>query len=162
MSDRELMQESRVVGAELRLGRYESAVQARLERWQTEGFGRRLWAKDHTVWSAQPVSELTDRLGWLKLPESMRTQAEDLARFGLEVRAAGFRAAVVLGMGGSSLAPEVFARTFGSASGYSVLSVLDSTHPEAVRSLLTRLGPTRTLFVFFFNYTATTETLSLF
>ena len=147
MSDREVMQESRVVGAELRLGRYESAVQSRLERWQSEGFGRRLWAKDHTVWSARPVPELTDRLGWLKLPESMRTQAEDLARFGQEARAAGFRDAVVLGMGGSSLAPEVFARTFGSASGYPAITVLDSTHPEAVRSLLARLDPTRTLFV---------------
>jgi transaldolase/glucose-6-phosphate isomerase len=162
MSDREVMQESRVVGAELRLGRYESAVQARLERWQAEGFGRRLWAKDHTVWSAQPVPELTDRLGWLKLPESMRTQAEDLARFGQEVRAAGFRNAVVLGMGGSSLAPEVFARTFGSANGYPALSVLDSTHPEAVRALAARLDPTRTLFVVSSKSGTTTETLSLF
>jgi transaldolase / glucose-6-phosphate isomerase len=162
MSDREVMQESRVVGAELRLGRYESAVQARLERWQSEGFGRRLWAKDHTVWSAQPVPELTDRLGWLKLPESMRTQAEDLARFGQEVRAAGFRTAVVLGMGGSSLAPEVFARTFGSASGYPAITVLDSTHPEAVRSLAARLDPSRTLFVVSSKSGTTTETLSLF
>ena len=162
MSDRELMQESRVVGAELRLGRYESAVQARLERWQVEGFGRRLWGKDHTVWSAQPVPELTDRLGWLKLPESMRTQAEDIARFALEVRAAGFRDAVVLGMGGSSLAPEVFARTFGSASGYPALRVLDSTHPEAVRSLAARLDPARTLFLVSSKSGTTTETLSLF
>ena len=162
MSDRELMQESRVVGAELRLGRYESAVQSRLERWESEGFGRRLWAKDHTVWSAQPVPELTDRLGWLKLPESMRTQAEDLTRFGQEVRAAGFRDAVVLGMGGSSLAPEVFSRTYGSASGYPALTVLDSTHPEAVRSLAARLDPSRTLFVVSSKSGTTTETLSLF
>jgi len=162
MSDREVMQESRVAGAELRLGRYEPAVQARLERWQSEGFGSRLWGKDHTVWSPQPVPELTDRLGWLKLPESMRTQAEDLARFGQEARAAGFRDAVVLGMGGSSLAPEVFARTYGSVNGYPALSVLDSTHPEAVRSLAARLDPTRTLFVVSSKSGTTTETLSLF
>jgi len=162
MSDREVMQESRVAGAELRLGRYEPAVQARLERWQSEGFGSRLWGKDHTVWSLQPVPELTDRLGWLKLPESMRTQAEDLARFGQEARAAGFRDAVVLGMGGSSLAPEVFARTYGSVNGYPALSVLDSTHPEAVRSLAARLDPTRTLFVVSSKSGTTTETLSLF
>ncbi|MFL6292868.1 MAG: hypothetical protein ACJ759_18395 [Thermoanaerobaculia bacterium] len=162
MSDREVMQESRVVGAELRLGRYEPAVQARLERWQSESFGSRLWGKDHTVWSARPVPELTDRLGWLKLPESMRTQAEDLARFGQEARAAGFRDAVVLGMGGSSLAPEVFARTYGSGQGYPALSVLDSTHPEAVRSLAARLDPTRTLFVVSSKSGTTTETLSLF
>lgn len=162
MSERELMQESRVAGAELRLGRYEPAVQARLERWQNEGFGRRLWGKDHTVWSAQPVPELTDRLGWLKLPESMRTQAEDLARFGQEVRAAGFRDAVVLGMGGSSLAPEVFGRAFGSVNGYPALTVLDSTHPEAVSALAARLDPTRTLFVVSSKSGTTTETLSLF
>lgn len=162
MSDRELVQESRGVGAELRLGRYESAVQARLERWQAEGFGRRLWGKDHTVWSARPVPELSDRLGWLKLPESMRTQAEDLARFGQEVRADGFRDAVVLGMGGSSLAPEVFARAFGSGNGFPSLTVLDSTHPEAVRSLAARLDPARTLFVVSSKSGTTTETLSLF
>lgn len=161
MSDRELMQESRVA-AELRLGRYEPAVQARLERWQAEGLGRRLWGKDHTVWSAQPVPELTDRLGWLKLPESMRTQAEDLARFGQEVRADGFRDAVVLGMGGSSLAPEVFSRSYGSSNGYPALTVLDSTHPEAVRSLAGRLDPARTLFVVSSKSGTTTETLSLF
>src|SRR5688572_9661472 len=104
MSERQVMQENRVAaggfGSELRLGRYESAVQARLERWEAESFGRRLWAKDHTVWWPEPVAELTDRLGWLKLPESMRTEAEELARFAMEVRADGIRDAVVLGMGG--------------------------------------------------------------
>jgi transaldolase/glucose-6-phosphate isomerase len=162
MSERELMQESRAAGAELRLGRYEPAVQARLERWGAESLGRRLWGKDHTVWSARPVPELTDRLGWLKLPESMRTQAEDLSRFALEVRSDGFRDAVVLGMGGSSLAPEVFARTYGSSNGYPALTVLDSTHPEAVRSLMGRLDPARTLFVVSSKSGTTTETLSLF
>lgn len=169
MSDRQVMQESRPeikvaggFGPELRLGRYESAVQARLERWEAESFGRRLWAKDHTVWSAEPVPELTDRLGWLKLPESMRTEAEELARFAMEVRADGFRDAVVLGMGGSSLAPEVFARTFGHASGYPALTVLDSTHPAAVRAVGDRLDPMQTLFVVSSKSGTTTETLSLF
>jgi transaldolase/glucose-6-phosphate isomerase len=172
MSDRDLMQESRAgvssggysgaSGGELRLGRYERAVQSRLERWEAQGFGRRLWAKDHTVWSEQPVAELTDRLGWLKLPESMRTQAEDLARFAQEIRSDGFRDAVVLGMGGSSLAPEVFARTYPSASGYPKLSVLDSTHPEAVRALVARLDPTRTLFLVSSKSGSTTEMLSFF
>ncbi|HEX3131833.1 MAG TPA: hypothetical protein VH394_31135 [Thermoanaerobaculia bacterium] len=167
MSDRDLMQESRTVtsgtpNGELRLGRWEPAVQARLERWEAQGFGRRLWAKDHTVWSETPVPELTDRLGWLKLPESMRTQAEDLARFAQEIRSEGFRDAIVLGMGGSSLAPEVYARTFGSASGYPELSVLDSTHPEAVRALAGRLDPTKTLFLVSSKSGSTTEMMSFF
>lgn len=167
MSERELMQESRAagVGPELRLGRYERAVLTRLERWESEGFGRRLWAKDHTLWSPEPVAELTDRLGWLKLPESMRTEAEELARFALEVRADGYKDAVVLGMGGSSLAPEVFARTFGpanSAGGFPALTVLDSTHPEAVQAVAGRLDPRRTLFLVSSKSGSTTETLSLF
>ena len=162
MSDRDLMQESRATGsADLRLGRYERAVQSRLEQWEAQGFGRRLWAKDHTVWSEQPVAELTDRLGWLKLPESMRTQAEDLARFAQEIRSDGFRDAVVLGMGGSSLAPEVFARTYRSGSAPQ-LSVLDSTHPEAVRALVGRLDPTRTLFLVSSKSGSTTEMMSFF
>ncbi|HET9225436.1 MAG TPA: phosphoheptose isomerase, partial [Thermoanaerobaculia bacterium] len=74
----------------------------------------------------------------------------------------GIRDAVVLGMGGSSLAPEVFARTYGSANGYPRLTVLDSTHPEAVRSLAARLDPARTLFVVSSKSGTTTETLSLF
>lgn len=162
MSDRDLMQESRTAAGELRLGRYERTVQARLERWETQGFGRRLWAKDHTVWSETPVPELTDRLGWLKLPESMRTQAEDLARFAQEIRSEGFRDVVVLGMGGSSLAPEVYARTFRSAAGFPELSVLDSTHPEAVRALAGRLDPTRTLFLVSSKSGSTTEMMSFF
>ncbi|HWM94300.1 MAG TPA: hypothetical protein VN493_26325 [Thermoanaerobaculia bacterium] len=159
------MESRATLGPEMRLGRYETSVLARLERWQAEGFGRRLWGKDHTVWSPQPVRELTDRLGWLKLPESMRTEAEDLARFGMEARSGGFRDAVVLGMGGSSLAPEVFARTFGfstSGNGYPALTVLDSTHPAAVRAVADRLDPTRTLFVVSSKSGTTTETLSLF
>ncbi len=159
MSDRDPSQEG-----ELRLGHWEGAVHARLERWEAESFGRRLWAKDHTVWSEEEVPELTDRLGWLKLPESMRTQAEDLTRFGQSVRADGIRDVVVLGMGGSSLAPEVFAHTYssGSGSGYPALSVLDSTHPEAVRALISRLDPIRTLFVVSSKSGTTTEMLSFF
>jgi transaldolase/glucose-6-phosphate isomerase len=170
MSERDLMQESRAAvggGAtpELRLGRYEAAVQARLERWESGSFGRRLWNKDHTVWSPEPVPELTDRLGWLKLPESMRTQAEDLAHFALEVRSDGLRHAVVLGMGGSSLAPEVYAHTFGSAPGYPALTVLDSTHPAAVRAMVAntgRLNPLHTLFLVSSKSGTTTEMLSFF
>lgn len=165
MSDRDLMQESRTAAVstgEMRLGRWERAVQARLERWEAQGFGRRLWAKDHTVWSEQPVPELTDRLGWLKLPESMRTQAEDLARFAQEIRSEGIRDVIVLGMGGSSLAPEVYARTYRSAPGYPELSVLDSTHPEAVRALVGRLDPTKTLFLVSSKSGSTTEMMSFF
>jgi transaldolase / glucose-6-phosphate isomerase len=149
-------------GLELRLGRHAPAVAARLARWQTEGFGSRLWKKDPTLWSPGPQPEIVDRLGWLDLPRAMQAEIASLERLGREVRADGYEQAVVLGMGGSSLAPEVFARTFGPAPGYPALTVLDSTHPAAVRALADRLDLARTLFVVSSKSGTTTEMLSFF
>ncbi|HVT61553.1 MAG TPA: hypothetical protein VHR45_24545 [Thermoanaerobaculia bacterium] len=147
---------------ELRLGRYTAAVEARLARWQAESFGRRLWDRDPTLWSAEPVPEISDRLGWLDLPFSMQAGLGELERLSAEARAEGIRDAVVLGMGGSSLAPEVFARTFGTAAGSPAVTVLDSTHPAAVRALAARLDLARTLFVVSSKSGTTTEMLSFF
>jgi transaldolase/glucose-6-phosphate isomerase len=149
-------------GLELRIGRHASAVAARLARWQADGFGRRLWEKDPTLWSPEPQPEIVDRLGWLDLPRAMQAEIASLERLGREVREDGYRQAVVLGMGGSSLAPEVFARTFGPAPGYPELTVLDSTHPAAVRALADRLDLARTLFVVSSKSGTTTEMLSFF
>ena len=148
--------------ADLRLGRYDGAVEARLARWQEEGFGRRLWEKDYRLWSPREIPELTNRLGWLALPDTMTAEVGRLARFAREVAQEGIRDAVVLGMGGSSLAPEVFSRTFGAAFGYPAVTVLDSTHPDAVRALAGRLDPARSLFVVSSKSGTTTEMLSFF
>jgi transaldolase / glucose-6-phosphate isomerase len=148
--------------ADLHLGQYQEAVDARLARWDGEDFGRRLWEKDHRLWSPTPIAELTDRLGWLELPVSMRGLAERLMLLAREAAAEGIRDAVVLGMGGSSLAPEVFSRTFGAAPGFPALSVLDSTHPDAVRALAARLDLSRSLFLVSSKSGTTTETLSFF
>lgn len=148
--------------ADLRLGQYEAAVEARLAKWQEESFSRRLWEKDHQLWSEQPVPELTDRLGWLELPDSMMAEAGRLSRFGREAAQEGIRDAVVLGMGGSSLAPEVFARTFSPSFGNPAVTVLDSTHPDAVRALAARLDPEKSLFVVSSKSGTTTEMLSFF
>jgi transaldolase/glucose-6-phosphate isomerase len=147
---------------DLRLGSYTAAVEARLARWQEEAFGRRLWEKDYTLWSPEPIPELTDRLGWLDLPARMTAEVQRLSRFSRDVAAEGFRDAVVLGMGGSSLAPEVFSRTFGPAFGHPAVTVLDSTHPDAVRALARRLDPERSLFVVSSKSGTTTEMLSFF
>jgi transaldolase/glucose-6-phosphate isomerase len=152
----------RIGRCELRLGGYAGAVEARLGRWQRDGFGERLWRKDHTLWSPEPVPELTDRLGWLELPESAPGELDRLTRFAEAVKADGYRHAIVLGMGGSSLAPEVFARTLGSAPGYPSLEVLDSTHPAAVRAMAEHLDLSRSLFLVSSKSGTTTETLSLF
>jgi transaldolase/glucose-6-phosphate isomerase len=148
---------------EMRLGRYAAAVEQRLARWQAERFGERLWQKDPTLWTSDPrTPEIADRLGWLDLPAAMRPRVAALQALGTEARAEGTRDAVVLGMGGSSLAPEVFARTFGPAPGHPRLTVLDSTHPVAVAGLAARLDLARTLFVVSSKSGTTTEMLSFF
>jgi transaldolase / glucose-6-phosphate isomerase len=157
------MSERGDLGMELRLGRSEDAVEARLRTWEEAGFGRRMWERDHALWSPRgPIPELTNRLGWLELPESMQEEVDRLRRLGEEARAEGIRHAVVLGMGGSSLAPEVFARTFGPAPGFPELCVLDSTHPDAVRALVQRIDPGKSLFVVSSKSGTTTEMLSFF
>jgi transaldolase/glucose-6-phosphate isomerase len=148
---------------EMRLGRYAAAVERRLAAWQAAGFGRRLWQKDPTLWTSDPgTPEIADRLGWLDLPSSMRPRLGALKQLGDAAKAAGMRDAVVLGMGGSSLAPEVFARTFGPGPGHPRLWVLDSTHPDAVAELAGRLDLARTIFVVSSKSGTTTEMLSFF
>ena len=119
-----------------------------------------MWDRDHTLWSTEPIPELANRLGWLRLPYAT-DQVPDIKAFAEDARADTDRV-VLLGMGGSSLAPEVYASTFGSAPGHPSLTVLDSTHPEAVRAVSASLDPARTLFLVASKSGGTIETLSLF
>lgn len=144
------------------LGRYQSRVEERRQAWQMEKFACRLWQKDPTLWSPKPVPEISDRLGWLTLPETMHEQVQDLKAFAEEVKAEGVRHVVLLGMGGSSLAPELFQRTFDEQPDYPKLIVLDSTHPAAVRAVEAQLDLSRALFLVSSKSGATTETLSFF
>ncbi len=159
---RKAIQAGRLDRQSLALGKYQAQFEERLKTWQADEFACRLWRKDPTLWSPKPVPEITDRLGWLHLPEAMHDQVEDLAVFAKAVKAEGIRHVVVLGMGGSSLAPEVFQRTFGNASGYPQLTVLDSTHPAAVRAVEAQVDLRRTLFLVSSKSGATTEPLSFF
>jgi len=131
----------------LNLGEVERAVDRRIKNWEKQEFNRRLWDKDPTLWFSQPTEEITNRLGWLNLPEIMHEQLDSLTAFAKEIKEEGIKDVVLLGMGGSSLAPEVFARTFGSAPGYPRLSVLDSTHPDAVQAVSERIDLDSTLFI---------------
>jgi transaldolase/glucose-6-phosphate isomerase len=147
---------------ELHLGRYRRRVQRRIKQWQEAGFASRLWKKDYTLWSKDLQPELTDRLGWLELPKSMDKEIPALRAFADKVKTEGIRHVVVLGMGGSSLAPEVFQRTFKNAPGYPELEVLDSTHPGTVKACEARIDLARTLFVVSSKSGTTTETNSFF
>jgi transaldolase/glucose-6-phosphate isomerase len=146
----------------LELGEYEIEVNKRLERWNEISFPRRLWEKDATLWFPKPVPEITNRLGWLFLPEIMLEQVDDLEAFADEIRSEGFKHVVLLGMGGSSLAPEVFQSIFGNKEGYPALLILDSTHPSAIRAIEDRISLESTLFLVSSKSGTTIETLSLF
>jgi len=148
------------VRLQLQLGDYAELVADRLAAWGSNDILARMWARDHTVWSAEPVAELTDRLGWLTLPSQLAETISDLEAFGEQLISDGVRHVVVLGMGGSSLAPEVFFNTFGSAAGAPELRVLDSTHPGAVLAIEEAIDLTRTVFIVASKSGTTIEPLS--
>jgi transaldolase/glucose-6-phosphate isomerase len=123
----------------------------------------RIWSRDPDLWKpgdAAHAAVIRNRLGWLDSPVAMRARVAELAAFSAEVREEGFSAAVLLGMGGSSLCPEVLRTSFDSAPGFPVLYVLDTTDPEAVAALQQRLDLRRSLFIVASKSGTTLETLS--
>jgi glucose-6-phosphate isomerase len=138
-------------------GPLDAAIAERLARWDEERVAERLWAKDGSLWetSGKAPDELSRWLGWLDLPTSMAARAGELEHLARDVRADGYTRAAVLGMGGSSLAPELFARTF-AANGLE-LRILDSTHPDAVREFRDWAQAARTLFCVSSKSGSTTE-----
>jgi glucose-6-phosphate isomerase len=143
------------------LGAYQGAVDAALAELREERVVERLWAGDHTVWKPEPA-EISNRLGWLHSPGVMMEALPEIEAFVDAVRAAGYTHALLLGMGGSSLAPEVFRYVFGVKEGYLDLSVLDSTDPGAVLDYAERLDPERTIFIVSTKSGGTVETFSFF
>ncbi|KAA3616644.1 MAG: bifunctional transaldolase/phosoglucose isomerase [Calditrichaeota bacterium] len=121
----------------------------------------RLWAKDHTVWKSDPT-EITNRLDWLDSPWEMQNNLPEINSFVEEVRQAGFTNVLLFGMGGSSMAPEVFHKIFGVKKGYLDLAVLDSTDPGAVLAREAEIDLEKTLFIVSTKSGSTVETLSFF
>ena len=141
----------------------EQAVARRMEQAVSEDVARRVWQKDPTLWGGDAdTPELADRLGWLTVAERMQDEVDDLHTLAHELYDQGFRDAVVLGMGGSSLAPEVFRTSFQTAERHLNLHVLDSTDPAAVLALEGALDLTKTVFVVSSKSGGTVETLSHF
>jgi glucose-6-phosphate isomerase len=138
------------------------AIKQRLRAFDEEHFAERLWKHDATLWKDDPSHQkvITNALGWLNVAEAMQSRSGDLAGFAGEVAADGYRDAVLLGMGGSSLAPEVLRRTFGVAEGFLDLRVCDSTDPAAVRAVESAIDLARTLFIVSSKSGGTTETAS--
>lgn len=139
-----------------------AAVTSTLERARNEEWATRLADKDVTLWSndAAVQTKIANRLGWLDAPTHFTAQAPALEAFGEKVRSAGFTTAIVAGMGGSSLAPEVLATAFAEISDWLKIRVCDSTDPEAVAAALDGLDPSKTLVIVASKSGTTTETLS--
>jgi transaldolase/glucose-6-phosphate isomerase len=138
------------------------AIAARVAAATKEDVARRVWAKDESLWGGPGVPEIGDRLGWLTISDAMRVRADELVDFAQACAAEGFRDAVLLGMGGSSLAPEVLWRTFGAPPEALDLHVLDSTDPAAILAVQEQVDLDHTLFLVSTKSGGTLETLSLF
>ena len=146
----------------LSLGKYRDQVDQQLDRWEAQRFAQRMWAKDPTLWHPEPQPEIADRLGWLAMPERMQDKVEDILSFAHRIKVEGFSHVLLLGMGGSSMAPEVFQKTMGNTPGFPELIVIDSTHPAAIIGAEKKLDPSNTLVLISSKSGTTLETLSLF
>ncbi|PYM68271.1 MAG: transaldolase, partial [Candidatus Rokuibacteriota bacterium] len=122
----------------------EAAVKGEIQAWQEAGKVRRLWERDASLWTG---TDEASWLGWLGLPEEEIAQLDHLKGAQEDARAGSFDHVLLLGMGGSSLCPEVLRMTFGRVAGFPELHVLDSTDPAQIRAVERRLDPAKTLFI---------------
>jgi transaldolase / glucose-6-phosphate isomerase len=133
---------------------------AKIAQAQSEVVAKRVWQRDVSLWGGPGVPEIANRLGWLTISEKMHEHAPELNAFVEQVKADGFTDAVLLGMGGSSLGPEVIRRSYGQIPGALRLHVLDSTDPGAVLGVERVVDLETTLFIVSSKSGGTVETLS--
>lgn len=122
----------------------QAATDKAIESWRASGAIRRLWAHDATVWTGRDEAKW---LGWLRIVEDELEKVALYEGFADEIRSEGFTDAVVLGMGGSSLGPEVISATYGHREGFPKLRILDSTDPDEVRAVEAAVNLEKTLFI---------------
>lgn len=142
-----------------KIGDYESSIINALEKLKKERIVPRIWKHDHSVWKPEPT-EIINRLGWLHSSDVMMDAIDEISSFTDEIKHEGFRHALLLGMGGSSLAPKVFRHIFGVKPGYLDLAVLDSTTPGTVLNFARNLDPEKTLYIASTKSGETVEALS--
>ncbi len=148
-----------ILGGELARQTYElgpaaKQVQETLGEWRDSGKVRRLWSGDISLWSGTDESQW---LGWMHIVEGQRDHEDHLRHIVEDVRREDFKDVLLLGMGGSSLCPEVLRRTFGVQDGFPEMQVLDSTVPAQVRTFERKIDPARTLFIVSSKSGGTTE-----
>ena len=138
----------------------EPPIIERIRQAQEENVAQRIWARDEALWGGPGVPEIGNRLGWLSISDKMLEHAAELREFAEAARADGLEEAVLLGMGGSSLGPEVIRRSYGDVPDGMRLHVLDSTDPGAVLAVERGIDVHKTLFVVSSKSGGTIETLS--
>ena len=144
---------------EYRLGPLADRLNAAVRDAETAGVAKRLFDKDASLWKSDEASQkmIRNSLGWLTVAEEMTRVAGELSEFAETIRSRGFQHVMVCGMGGSSLCPEVLARTFGRQAGFPELLVLDSTDPDTVARFRDQIDIERCLFVIASKSGSTTE-----
>ena len=121
-----------------------AAVKTAIGEWQSGGKMQRLWSRDATLWTGSDEAEW---LGWLDIVEEQLAHSAELKNLSQEITSAGFKDALLLCMGGSSLCPEVLRKTFGKIAGHPDLHVLDSTDPAQVKAFENKIDIPKTLFI---------------
>jgi transaldolase/glucose-6-phosphate isomerase len=146
------------------LGKLKKNVDEILQRLDTEKITEKIWDMRPELWtkSLAGQAEIVQRLGWLRVVEIMRGEVEKLTAFAQEILIEGFSHFVLIGMGGSSLAPEVFMRCFVAGGARLDLRVIDSTVPDAVLDIERSMDLRKTLFIVSSKSGATVEVMSLF
>jgi transaldolase/glucose-6-phosphate isomerase len=146
------------------LGKYADTVQSALKEAEKDDAVRRIWRKDAALWKSDEQHQkiIRNALGWLTVVDTMIGAEDELLRFAAEVRDAGFTHAMVCGMGGSSLCPEVLRQTFGKQEGSPELLVLDSTDPDKIAEFAAQVDAARTLFIISSKSGTTTEPLTFY
>jgi glucose-6-phosphate isomerase/transaldolase/glucose-6-phosphate isomerase len=143
------------------LGPYQSAHENALQKMRRNSIAARIWANDFNVWKPSP-HEITNRLGWLSAPSETLGNLHHIRSILQPLTSDGLSDVVLLGMGGSSLAADVFNRIFGSAPGFPKLQILDTTDPAVILETADRLDPKKALFLVSSKSGTTLEVVSLF
>lgn len=141
------------------IGKESEAVNKKINFLKEKKIVERIWEKDFTVWQNDP-DEISNRLGWLDCNLITKRSFEEIFELVEEIKKEGFKHALLLGMGGSSLAPEVFSFVFGNDNSPLNLSIVDSTHPELILSKANEFNPQETLYIVSTKSGGTVETIS--
>ena len=121
-----------------------TALEAAASQWTSNSNVERFWKKDATLWTGQDEAKW---LGWIDIVARQQAELPNLAAFAADVRASSFESLLVLGMGGSSLCPEVLSLTFGRQPGYPVPHIVDSTNPAQVKAIRDKVDLAKTLVI---------------